>query len=105
MVLLSHFATLFAMVTLARAHYMSQVHWTGTPYEVQVLNVTRPNITSPTDAIVRITMAAICGSDLHNYRGFFPPPPEGPVGHEAVGMVSEIGSALRRDERSSWGIM
>jgi threonine dehydrogenase-like Zn-dependent dehydrogenase len=54
--------------------------------------VTRPNITSPTEAIVRITRAAICGSDLHNYRGFFPP--EGPVGHEAVGIVSEIGSAV-----------
>lgn len=92
MLLLSHFATLFTMANLARAHYMSQVHWTGTPYEVQVLNVTRPNITSPTDAIVRITRAAICGSDLHNYRGFFVP--EGPVGHEAVGIVSEIGSAV-----------
>jgi hypothetical protein len=74
MPLLSHFASLFAMATLARAHYMSQVHWTGTPYDVQVLNVTRPNITSPEYGIVRITMAAICGSRLAQLSRFLPTP-------------------------------
>jgi len=90
--LLYKLATLSLMASLVSAHFMSQVHFTGNPHEVQVLKVARPNITSPTDAIVRITRSAICGSDLHNYRGFFVP--EGPVGHEAVGIVHEIGSAV-----------
>ncbi|KAH8077420.1 hypothetical protein HD553DRAFT_327303 [Filobasidium floriforme] len=94
MLLLSHFATLFAMVALARAHYMSQVHWTGTPYDVQVLNVTRPNITSPKDAIVRNTRAAICGSDLHAQLSRFPSQRKAPWGTKRSGWSARSGLPL-----------
>jgi threonine dehydrogenase-like Zn-dependent dehydrogenase len=57
-----------------------------------VEDVATPTILNETDAIVRITTAGICGSDLHVYRSVMG---GGPVpytlGHEAIGYISEIG--------------
>ena len=53
----------------------------------------RPVITDPKDAIVRITLASICTSDLHIKHGFVPRAVKGiTVGHEAVGVVEEVGA-------------
>jgi threonine dehydrogenase-like Zn-dependent dehydrogenase len=50
----------------------------------------------PTDAIIRITSSAICGTDLHFIRGTFPGVKEGRIlGHEAVGIVEGIGKSVR----------
>ena len=49
-----------------------------------------PSIVEPTDAIVRVVIACVCGSDLWYYRGDSPFEP-GPIGHEFVGVVEEIG--------------
>lgn len=50
-----------------------------------------PTIKEPTDAIVRVVMACVCGSDLWFYRGISDHP-EGPIGHEFIGYVEEVGS-------------
>jgi threonine dehydrogenase-like Zn-dependent dehydrogenase len=47
-------------------------------------------IVEPTDAVVRVTLACVCGSDLWYYRGDSPFEP-GPIGHEFVGVVEEVG--------------
>src|ERR1700712_796034 len=52
-----------------------------------------PSILEPTDAIVRVVLACVCGSDLWYYRGDSPFAP-GPIGHEFVGVVEDVGSAI-----------
>lgn len=54
-----------------------------------------PRIERPTDAIVRVTASCICGSDLWNYRGENDITPGSPIGHEIVGVVEEVGSAVK----------
>ena len=55
----------------------------------------RPVITDPKDAIVKITLASICTSDLHIKHGFVPRAVKGvTVGHEAVGIVEEVGGEI-----------
>jgi threonine dehydrogenase-like Zn-dependent dehydrogenase len=62
---------------------------------VSVETVPDPTILEPTDAIVRITSSAICGSDLHLYELFGPFLDKGDIlGHEPMGIVEEIGSAI-----------
>jgi threonine dehydrogenase-like Zn-dependent dehydrogenase len=64
--------------------------------DVRVDDVPDPAINEPTDAIVRITSTAICGSDLHLYGKFTRPAMrEGDIlGHEPMGIVEEVGSAV-----------
>jgi threonine dehydrogenase-like Zn-dependent dehydrogenase len=60
---------------------------------VSVEEVPDPTIVDPTDAIIRVTSAAICGSDLHLYDVFGPYLDKGDVlGHETMGVVTEVGS-------------
>jgi threonine dehydrogenase-like Zn-dependent dehydrogenase len=60
--------------------------------DVRVDNVPDPIIQEPTDAIVRITSTAICGSDLHLYSKLYPVMREGDIiGHEPLGIVEEVG--------------
>jgi len=67
------------------------VVWHGKE-DVRVDNVPDPIIQQPTDAIVRITSTAICGSDLHLYSKLFPIMREGDIiGHEPMGIVEEVG--------------
>lgn len=54
-----------------------------------------PAILKPTDAIVRITMSTICGTDLHILKGDLPAVTDGRIlGHEGIGIVEEVGSAV-----------
>lgn len=63
---------------------------------VALEDVPEPKIQKPTDAIVRVTSSAICGTDLHFVRGTFPGMKEGRIlGHEAVGIVEEVGNSVR----------
>jgi threonine dehydrogenase-like Zn-dependent dehydrogenase len=63
---------------------------------VRVDEVPRPTLTDPKDAIVKVTKAAICGSDLHLLDGKTPGMAEGSViGHEFVGTVADLGDGLR----------
>lgn len=64
--------------------------------DIRLDDVPEPKIEQPTDAIVRITASAICGTDLHMIRGTMPGMKEGTVmGHEGVGVVEEIGAGVR----------
>ena len=75
---------------------MKAVFWEGKPFEVAVHDTPKPRIIEETDAIVRITTAAICGSDLHTYHGILGSSQvPWPLGHEAVGIVVKIGSAVK----------
>jgi threonine dehydrogenase-like Zn-dependent dehydrogenase len=73
---------------------MKAVAWHG-KRDVRVDTVPDPSIELPTDAIVRITTTAICGSDLHLYEVLGPFMEEGDIlGHEPMGIVEEVGSAV-----------
>jgi len=64
--------------------------------DVRLDTVSDPRIEQPTDAIVRITASALCGTDLHMVRGTLGPMEPGTVmGHEGVGIVEEVGAAVR----------
>src|SRR5512138_3189053 len=55
----------------------------------------QPTIIEPTDAIIKLSAACVCGSDLWPYRGVDVVKQPVPMGHEYVGIVEEIGSAVR----------
>jgi glutathione-independent formaldehyde dehydrogenase len=63
--------------------------------KVSVENVPDPTIEAPTDVVVRITSAGICGSDLHMYEGRTPSEGEMRFGHENMGVVEEVGEAVQ----------
>ena len=67
------------------------------PYRIRAAHKPDPEIEHPGDAIVRVTRSCICGSDLHLYHGLVPDTRVGSTfGHEFVGEVVEIGSAVRK---------
>src|SRR5436309_5075279 len=73
---------------------MKALVWHGTR-DVRCDDVPDPRIEEPTDAIVRITSTAICGSDLHLYEVLGPFIDEGDIlGHEPLGVVEEVGSEV-----------
>ncbi|KAL0937458.1 alcohol dehydrogenase-like domain-containing protein [Colletotrichum truncatum] len=85
-----------AQTNAAQSKTMKAVVWEGKPYEVAVKeDIPFPRLEAPEDAIVRITTSAICGTDLHNYRGYLGSS-EVPylLGHEAMGIVEEVGDAV-----------
>jgi alcohol dehydrogenase len=66
------------------------------PYKVRVEEKEMPRIEHPGDAIVRVRLAAICGSDLHLYHGLMPDTRVGMTfGHEFIGVVHQVGSAVQ----------
>ena len=60
--------------------------------DVRIENVPDPTIDEPTDAIIRVVRACICGSDLWPYNDMEPSETGQSMGHEAIGVVDEIGS-------------
>ena len=60
------------------------------PKDITVDNRPDPVITAPTDAVVRVVLACVCGSDLWFYRGDSPHP-GGSIGHEFIGVVEDVG--------------
>jgi threonine dehydrogenase-like Zn-dependent dehydrogenase len=73
---------------------MKAVTWQG-KRNVRVDEVADPRIEQPTDAIVKITSTAICGSDLHLYEVLGPYMKAGDIlGHEPMGIVEEIGQGV-----------
>jgi len=70
---------------------MKAVCWHGTR-DVRVENVPEPKIINCRDALVKVTLTAICGSDLHLYDGYIPTMQRGDIlGHEFMGEVLEVG--------------
>jgi threonine dehydrogenase-like Zn-dependent dehydrogenase len=64
--------------------------------DIRLDDVPEPTIQEPTDAVVRLTSSAVCGTDLHMIRGTMAGMKEGTIlGHEGVGIVEEVGSQVR----------
>lgn len=72
---------------------MRAVVWKG-PREVSVEHVPDPKIQDSNDAILRLTSAAICGSDLHMYEGRTEAKPGTVLGHENMGVIEEVGPSV-----------
>ena len=64
--------------------------------DIRLETVRDPKIRQPSDALIRITASAICGTDLHFVRGTLTgPEPGATLGHEAVGVIEELGKDVR----------
>src|SRR3954470_3639590 len=65
------------------------------PRDVRFEERPDPTIVEPTDALIRLPVSCVCGSDLWPYRGIEPIDGPTPMGHEYVGIVEEVGSDVR----------
>lgn len=65
-------------------------------YHVEVEDRPYPTLQHPTDAILKVTSTALCGSDLHFYRGHLKCPPNFICGHEFVGEIVEKGDGVSK---------
>ena len=65
-------------------------------HDVRVETVPDAKVLEPTDALVRVTRASICGSDLWPYNSMAPSQVGNRMGHEFIGLVEDLGSAVRR---------
>jgi threonine dehydrogenase-like Zn-dependent dehydrogenase len=75
---------------------MKALCWQG-KNSVSVENVPAPKIVNQTDALIKITSTAICGSDLHLYDGYHPTMEKGDIlGHENMGEVVEVGKEVKK---------
>ncbi len=75
---------------------MKALTWQGTR-KVEVVEVPDPVIEQPTDIVIRVTSAAICGSDLHLFNIMGPFLDKGDVlGHETMGVVEQVGGSIMR---------
>src|SRR5438445_8985937 len=73
--------------------------------DVRIENVPDPTIEEPTDAIIRVVRACICGSDLWPYTSLAPSETGQSMGHEAIGVVEEVGADVRTVERGDVVVM
>src|SRR6202162_2523828 len=64
--------------------------------DVKVTDVPKPSIKGPAEALVKVTMGAVCGSDLHILHGHTPMNEGAVLGHEFVGVVEAVGSEVKR---------
>jgi threonine dehydrogenase-like Zn-dependent dehydrogenase len=65
------------------------------PGDIRLEEVPDPHVLRPTDAVVRVSAACVCGSDLWRYRGVVPVPRPSRIGHEFVGVVTDVGDEVR----------
>src|SRR5438132_5926566 len=73
--------------------------------DVRIEDVPDPTIEEPTDAIIRVVRACICGSDLWPYNSMAPSETGQSMGHEAIGVVEEIGADVRTVKRGDVVVM
>ncbi|KPI41425.1 putative zinc-type alcohol dehydrogenase-like protein YbdR [Cyphellophora attinorum] len=80
---------------ISKPKTMKATFWNGRPGRMELRTVSVPKLQQETDCIVRLTTAAICGTDLHILHGVFGSAklPQA-VGHEGVGIVTEIGDGV-----------
>ncbi|PWY64780.1 GroES-like protein [Aspergillus sclerotioniger CBS 115572] len=75
---------------------MKATVWEGKPFHVFVQEMPIPKVQHPNDVVIKITTSAICGSDLHTYRGRLGSKnPPWLMGHEAIGTIVEAGDGLK----------
>ena len=73
--------------------------------DVRIEDVPDPSIVEPSDAVVRVTRGCICGSDLWPYASMEPSESGQSMGHEAVGVVEEVGAEVRTVKRGDVVVM
>src|SRR5947208_5128308 len=73
--------------------------------DVRVENVPDPTLKEPTDALVRITRACSCGSDLWPYKDLAPAAIGRRMGHEAIGVVEAVGADVRKVKKGDFVVM
>ena len=73
--------------------------------DVRIENVPDPQLIEPTDAIIRVTRACVCGSDLWPYQKMERSDTGRVMGHEAIGVVEDVGAEVRRIKRGDFVIM
>jgi threonine dehydrogenase-like Zn-dependent dehydrogenase len=73
--------------------------------DVRVENVPDAKILEPTDALIRVTRACVCGSDLWPYNAMEPSETGRPMGHEAVGIVEDVGSQVTEIKKGDLVVM
>jgi threonine dehydrogenase-like Zn-dependent dehydrogenase len=73
--------------------------------DVRIENVPDAQIIKPTDALVSVSRACICGSDLWPYKSMEPTESGVVMGHEAVGVVESVGSDVRTVKRGDLVVM
>jgi threonine dehydrogenase-like Zn-dependent dehydrogenase len=64
--------------------------------DVKVTDVPKPRIRAATEALVKVTLGAVCGSDLHILHGHTPMNQGAVLGHEFVGVIDEVGAEVKR---------
>src|SRR5437868_7131085 len=74
------------------------------PGDIRVEHRPDPTIVEPTDAIIRLSATCVCGSDLWPYRGIETVDGPAPMGHEYVGIVEAVGSAVTTIKPGQFGI-
>ncbi|KAF9463023.1 alcohol dehydrogenase [Collybia nuda] len=72
---------------------MKAIRWHPPSYDIRVERIAVPEIQQPDDAIVKVTLAALCGSDLHIYRGHGGVDKIHTCGHEFIGEIVSLGSS------------
>ena len=75
------------------------------PGKVEVREVPKPVIEKPTDAVIRVLRACVCGSDLWWFRGISKRQSGSTTGHEAIGIVDEVGSDVKDIEKGDFVIV
>ena len=73
--------------------------------DVRIDDVPDPSIVEPTDAVIRVTRACICGSDLWPYASLEPTETGRPMGHEAIGVVEDLGAEVRNIQVGDLAVM
>jgi threonine dehydrogenase-like Zn-dependent dehydrogenase len=75
---------------------MRALAWYGKE-DVRVVDAPDPKVLQPTDAVIMVSRAAICGSDLHMYDGYIPTMKPGDIlGHETMGVVVDVGNDVEK---------
>lgn len=72
------------------------------PFKVVVEQRPIPKPIDPTDVVVKVELAALCGSDLHVYRGHQPTSYDFIMGHELTGHVHEVGSGVKSFKKGDY---
>src|SRR2546428_3892154 len=73
------------------------------PRSIELVDRPDPKIQEPTDAVVRVVLGCVCGSDLWYYRGLSPHT-LGPIGHEFIGIVEEVGAEVHTLKKNDFVI-
>jgi threonine dehydrogenase-like Zn-dependent dehydrogenase len=73
--------------------------------DVRIEDVPDPTIREPTDALMRVTHACICGSDLWPYKTLQPSDGARVIGHEAIGVVEDVGRGVQTLKRGDVVVM